>query len=231
MQVRRERRTISFAPPSATPRIREDRPRLSHHVHARQVQHARLGHLSNRLELTVRPLRWPGLTSRSLACSCSARTDASLEPSLQSTPPSFRPITRSRTLYFLSIRSTFGHPSTSSRTAYGGQYGQGAESDDDEAAGLMGSRSRPRRDKGKGKEREGTAGRGGEVRIEMSGLPPIWSVLHLTICTVRPADKSSPPLNRPSLLPGSIPQMRSRRSWTKPRRRVSFGHHRLRRPF
>lgn len=95
----------------------------------------------------------------------------------------------------------------------------------------MGSRSRPRRDKGKGKEREGTAGRGGEVRIEMSGLPPIWSVIHLTICTLRPADKSSPTLHRPSLLPGSIQQMRSRRSWTKPRRRVSLGHHRLRRPF
>lgn len=76
-----------------------------------------------------------------------------------------RPTTRSRTLLFLSVRSSFSHPSSSSRPYGGGRSSYDAADDDeeDESAGLMGRTAS--RDKGKGRE----------TRVDMgAGLPPVW---------------------------------------------------------
>ncbi|KAL7418114.1 t-SNARE [Mrakia frigida] len=75
------------------------------------------------------------------------------------------PTTRSRTLLFLSVRSSFSHPSSSSRPYGGGRSSYDAADDDeeDESAGLMGRTAS--RDKGKGRE----------TRVDMgAGLPPVW---------------------------------------------------------
>ena len=78
--------------------------------------------------------------------------------------PQAEPVTRSRTLFYLSIRDSSITPHRGPKRSAAG-YGNTLDVGEDEEDGLL----------------PGAGGKGGTIRVDMKGLPPKWSAEESTL--------------------------------------------------